>query len=71
MIEGHALGKANEVMSGVDNIYMAQGPREKLAYRKGFETGVGLIIEYWSKDKSKESALDVSVKVISMLEEKK
>ena len=45
--------------------------QERLAYRKGFETGVGLIIEYWSKGKSKESALDVSVKVISMLEEQK
>jgi hypothetical protein len=69
-IEAHSISTASEVVAGIENIYMAQGNREKLAYRKGFEAGVNLVIEYWSKDKSKQATLSVSEDIIKMLLEK-
>ncbi len=69
-IEAHSIATASEVVAGIENIYMAQGNREKLAYRKGFEAGVNLVIEYWSKDKSRQATLSVSEDIIKMLLEK-
>jgi len=69
-IEAHSIANANEIIAGIENIYMAQGTREKLAYRKGFEAGVKLVIEYWSNDKSRQATLSVSEDIINMLLEK-
>ena len=68
--EAYSIATANEVVAGIENIYMAQGTREKLAYRKGFEAGVNLAIEYWSKDKSRQATLSASEDIINMLLEK-
>jgi hypothetical protein len=67
MIQAHSISTAKEIIASVDAIYMAQGPREKLAYRKGYEAGFNLAIEQWTKGESKGDATDVAEKVISML----
>ena len=69
MIQAHSIAAAREIIASVDAIYMAQGPREKLAYRKGYEAAVALVIEYWVKGESKEDTLNVTAKVISILTE--
>ena len=66
-IEAHSIANANEIIAGIEKIYMAQGFREKLAYRKGFESGVKLVIENWSNGKSKEATLSTSEYVIGLL----
>ena len=52
-----SLGDPSGFISTVENSYQAGGPREKLAYRKGFEAGVNLIIEYWAKGEPRALAL--------------
>ena len=56
-MEPKSLGDPSGFISSIENSYQAGGPREKLAYRKGFEAGVNLIIEYWAKGEPRALAL--------------
>tara|TARA_R110002012_G_scaffold202174_1_gene371205 strand:- start:185 stop:421 length:237 start_codon:yes stop_codon:yes gene_type:complete len=68
--EARSLANANEAISAIENSYVAQGQREKLSYRKGFEMGFGLAVEYWQKGVSLETAVGNSSKIIDVLVKK-
>jgi len=55
--DSHSLATADELVSSVRDMYIAAGPREKTSYRKGFQAGFDLAMEYWNNERPKEYAV--------------
>ena len=68
--EAKSLANADEAISAIENSYVAQGQREKLSYRKGFEMGFGLAVDYWKRGVSCESAVNNASIIIDVLVKK-
>jgi len=68
--EARSLANVDEAISAIENSYVAQGQREKLSYRKGFEVGFGLALEYWQNGVSYDAAISNSSKIIDVLVKK-